>query len=146
MICFCLRCRVLVFISRLKERFPHWFQDLCLYCEVVDILGLYKFKIHIRRFIQGLFANVNFDPVSYRIMMIKCLYTTGNKRVLSFQVLSFLVSFDCDQPFVLLHMGIPVTLLSWSQQPSWIIHKFWNAYIFYCMQHHSSCFARTLAY
>lgn len=51
-------------IFRLKEKFPHWFQDLCLYCEVADILGLYKFKIHIRRFIQGLFANVNFDPVS----------------------------------------------------------------------------------
>lgn len=39
------------------------FQDLCLYCEVSDILGLYTFRIHIRRFIQGLFANVNFDPV-----------------------------------------------------------------------------------
>lgn len=50
-------------LVKLKEKFPHWFQDLCLYCEVADILGLYKFKIHIRRFIQGLFANVNFDPI-----------------------------------------------------------------------------------
>ena len=49
---------------RLKEMFSHMFEDLCLYCEVSDILGLYKFKIHIRRFIQGLFANVNFDSVN----------------------------------------------------------------------------------
>lgn len=48
---------------RLKEKCSHLFQDLCLYCEVSDILGLYTFRIHIRRFIQGLFANVNFDPV-----------------------------------------------------------------------------------
>ena len=52
------------FRSRLKERFPHMFQDLCLYCEVSDVLGLYKFRLHIRRFVQGLFANVIFDPVS----------------------------------------------------------------------------------
>lgn len=51
------------FCSRLKERFPHMFQDLCLYCEVSDVLGLYKFRLHIRRFVQGLFANVIFDPV-----------------------------------------------------------------------------------
>lgn len=51
------------FRSRLKERFPHMFQDLCLYCEVSDVLGLYKFRLHIRRFVQGLFANVIFDPV-----------------------------------------------------------------------------------
>ncbi|XP_068727211.1 rapamycin-insensitive companion of mTOR-like isoform X1 [Montipora capricornis] len=50
-------------LVKIKEKFPHWFQDLCLYCEVVNILGLYKFKIHVRRFIQGLFANVNFDPI-----------------------------------------------------------------------------------
>ncbi|XP_078353189.1 rapamycin-insensitive companion of mTOR-like isoform X2 [Oculina patagonica] len=50
-------------LVKLKEKCSHLFQDLCLYCEVADILGLYTFKIHIRRFIQGLFANVNFDPI-----------------------------------------------------------------------------------
>jgi len=50
-------------LVKLKEKCPHLFQDLCLYCEVSDILGLYKFKLHIRRFIQGLFANVSFDPI-----------------------------------------------------------------------------------
>lgn len=50
-------------LNKLREKCSHLFQDLCLYSEVCDILALYKFKLHIRRFIQGLFANVNFDPI-----------------------------------------------------------------------------------
>ena len=51
-------------VLSLKEMYPRAFEDLCLYCEVSDTMGLYKFKLPIRRFIQGLFDNVTFTPVS----------------------------------------------------------------------------------
>ena len=71
---------------RLREKCSHLFQDLCLYCEVCEVLALYKFKLHIRRFIQGLFANVNFDPVSqlFSPLIIKMIFRASHKMGLTF--------------------------------------------------------------
>ena len=49
--------------SRLKQKFPSAFQDVCLYSEVCSLLANYTFRLTSRRFIQEMFMDVNFDQV-----------------------------------------------------------------------------------
>ncbi|XP_048583211.1 rapamycin-insensitive companion of mTOR isoform X2 [Nematostella vectensis] len=48
-------------LLKLKARFPHIFQDLCMLCEVADLMSIYQFRLSIRRFI---FTNI-FDDVIF---------------------------------------------------------------------------------
>lgn len=47
----------------LKQRFPHGFQDICLYSEVCLQMAAYNFRLPSRRFLQELFLDLNFDQV-----------------------------------------------------------------------------------
>ena len=51
------------FIS-IKEKFPYAFDDICLYSEVSHLLAYCMFRLPSRRFIQELFQDVPFIPVS----------------------------------------------------------------------------------
>ena len=54
-----------VFItSSLRDQYPWAFEDLCLYCQMMDQLGTYTFRLSMRRFIQALFENINCQMVS----------------------------------------------------------------------------------
>jgi rapamycin-insensitive companion of mTOR len=46
------------FSSRLKQKNPNIFQDLCLYLEVCLLLTKYSFRLSARRFIQELFMSL----------------------------------------------------------------------------------------
>ncbi|KAK0140763.1 Rapamycin-insensitive companion of mTOR [Merluccius polli] len=48
----------------IKEKFPHAFDDVCLYSEISNLLAHRTFRLHARRFIQELFQDVSFLPVS----------------------------------------------------------------------------------
>uniref|UniRef100_A0A4W3J099 RPTOR independent companion of MTOR complex 2 n=1 Tax=Callorhinchus milii TaxID=7868 RepID=A0A4W3J099_CALMI len=48
----------------IKEKFPHAFDDICLYSEVSHLLAHCTFRLPSRRFIQELFQDVQFQPVS----------------------------------------------------------------------------------
>uniref|UniRef100_UPI00398E897F rapamycin-insensitive companion of mTOR isoform X1 n=2 Tax=Pristiophorus japonicus TaxID=55135 RepID=UPI00398E897F len=47
----------------LKEKFPHAFDDICLYSEVSHLLANCTFRLPSRRFIQELFQDVQFQPL-----------------------------------------------------------------------------------
>ncbi|MBN3318173.1 RICTR protein, partial [Atractosteus spatula] len=48
----------------IKEKFPYAFDDICLYSEVSHLLAHCMFRLPSRRFIQELFQDVQFTPVS----------------------------------------------------------------------------------
>lgn len=48
----------------LKQKYPEQFQDICLYSEVSIQLASYNFRLPSRRFLQELFLDLNFEPVS----------------------------------------------------------------------------------
>jgi len=50
-------------ILSLRTRFPWAFQDLCLYSQVMEQLGMFTFRLTIRRFIQALFEGVNYTLI-----------------------------------------------------------------------------------
>lgn len=50
-------------LSRIKEKFPYAFDDICLYSEVSHLLAHCMFRLPSRRFIQELFQDVHFIPV-----------------------------------------------------------------------------------
>ncbi|XP_057305998.1 rapamycin-insensitive companion of mTOR-like isoform X2 [Hydractinia symbiolongicarpus] len=50
-------------ILSLRSRFPWAFQDLCLYSQVMERLGMYSFRLTMRRFIQALFEGVNYSLI-----------------------------------------------------------------------------------
>ncbi|XP_062905684.1 rapamycin-insensitive companion of mTOR isoform X1 [Mobula hypostoma] len=47
----------------IKEKFPHAFDDICLYSEVSHLLATCTFRLPSRRFIQELFQDVQFQPL-----------------------------------------------------------------------------------
>ncbi|XP_041958385.1 rapamycin-insensitive companion of mTOR [Alosa sapidissima] len=47
----------------IKEKFPHAFDDICLYSEVSYLLAHCMFRLPSRRFIQELFQDVQFSPM-----------------------------------------------------------------------------------
>ncbi|XP_043925810.1 rapamycin-insensitive companion of mTOR [Protopterus annectens] len=47
----------------IKEKFPHAFEDICLYSEVSYLLAHCTFRLPSRRFIQELFQDVQFVPL-----------------------------------------------------------------------------------
>ncbi|MBN3289821.1 RICTR protein, partial [Polypterus senegalus] len=47
----------------IKEKFPHAFEDICLYSEVSHLLAHCMFRLLSRRFIQELFQDVQFTPM-----------------------------------------------------------------------------------
>ncbi|XP_067885233.1 rapamycin-insensitive companion of mTOR isoform X1 [Heterodontus francisci] len=47
----------------IKEKFPHAFDDICLYSEVSHLLANCTFRLPSRRFIQELFQDVQFQPL-----------------------------------------------------------------------------------
>ncbi|KAJ8394304.1 hypothetical protein AAFF_G00047110 [Aldrovandia affinis] len=47
----------------IKEKFPHAFDDICLYSEVSLLLAHCMFRLPSRRFIQELFQDVQFSPM-----------------------------------------------------------------------------------
>ncbi|XP_069739810.1 rapamycin-insensitive companion of mTOR-like isoform X2 [Narcine bancroftii] len=47
----------------IKEKFPHAFDDICLYSEVSNLLANCTFRLPSRRFIQELFQDVQFQPL-----------------------------------------------------------------------------------
>ncbi|XP_028296835.1 rapamycin-insensitive companion of mTOR-like [Gouania willdenowi] len=47
----------------IKEKFPHAFDDICLYSEVSYLLSQSMFHLPTRRFIQELFQDVTFTPM-----------------------------------------------------------------------------------
>ncbi|GCC36213.1 hypothetical protein chiPu_0014705 [Chiloscyllium punctatum] len=49
--------------DRIKEKFPHAFDDICLYSEVSHLLANCTFRLPSRRFIQELFQDVQFQPL-----------------------------------------------------------------------------------
>lgn len=61
-------CRVCLIVTAssnsLKQRYPKGFQDLCLYSEVCLQLEAYNFRLPARRFIQEIFQDINYQPVS----------------------------------------------------------------------------------
>eukprot|EP00111_Clytia_hemisphaerica_P003838 TCONS_00011021-protein len=50
-------------IIALHGRHPWAFRDLCLYSQVAEILGMFSFRMAIRRFIQKLFEGVDYQVV-----------------------------------------------------------------------------------
>lgn len=60
LICAMLNMR---FLLRIKEKFSHAFDDICLYSEVSHLLAHCTFRLTSRRFIQELFQDVQFMPV-----------------------------------------------------------------------------------
>lgn len=47
----------------LRGRYPWAFQDLCLYSQVMEQLGVFSYRLSIRRFIEALFERVNYAKV-----------------------------------------------------------------------------------
>ncbi|XP_071953101.1 rapamycin-insensitive companion of mTOR-like isoform X2 [Antedon mediterranea] len=50
-------------LLNLKEKFPHIFEDICLYSDVCHTLATHTFRLSARRFIQELFQEVKFDSI-----------------------------------------------------------------------------------
>ncbi|ESO04813.1 hypothetical protein HELRODRAFT_172488 [Helobdella robusta] len=50
-------------LSILKQKFPQMFHSICLYSEISSLLGGSKFRLEARRFIQELFADLDFNEV-----------------------------------------------------------------------------------
>ncbi|XP_033125633.1 rapamycin-insensitive companion of mTOR-like [Anneissia japonica] len=50
-------------LLNLKEKFPHIFEDICLYSDVCHTLATHTFRLSARRFIQELFQEVKFDAI-----------------------------------------------------------------------------------
>lgn len=47
----------------IRGRYPWAFQDLCLYSQVMEILGTFSYRLSIRRFIQALFEGVDYTLI-----------------------------------------------------------------------------------
>ncbi|XP_029941324.1 rapamycin-insensitive companion of mTOR-like [Salarias fasciatus] len=61
-------------LLKIKEKFPHTFDDVCLYSEVSNLLAHCKFRLPARRFIQELFQDVSFLPMYEEAESILSLY------------------------------------------------------------------------
>lgn len=71
-----IACFKLHFLHRIKEKFSYAFDDICLYSEVSHLLAHCTFRLTSRRFIQELFQDVQFMPVSpfcHIIVSVVCL-------------------------------------------------------------------------
>ena len=50
-------------LLKLKQRFPAAFQDLCLYSEVCLMLANHSYRLSVRRFVQELFLDLNYNEM-----------------------------------------------------------------------------------
>ena len=50
-------------LLKLKQRFPSAFQDLCLYSEVCLMLANHSYRLSVRRFVQELFLDLNYNEL-----------------------------------------------------------------------------------
>merc|ERR1719188_1102522 len=50
-------------LLKLKQRFPSAFQDLCLYSEVCLMLASHSYRLSVRRFVQELFLDLNYNEL-----------------------------------------------------------------------------------
>ena len=50
-------------LLKLKQRFPSTFQDLCLYSEVCLMLANHSYRLSVRRFVQELFLDLNYNEL-----------------------------------------------------------------------------------
>lgn len=50
-------------LMELKQKYPQSFQDLCLYSEVCKFMGSCNYRMTVRRFIQEIFLDLNYDQL-----------------------------------------------------------------------------------
>lgn len=57
-------------LMELKQKYPQSFQDICLYSEVCKYMGTCNYRMTVRRFIQEIFLDLNFDVFNSDIDLI----------------------------------------------------------------------------
>lgn len=61
--------KYLICFSRLKQRFPWAFHDVCLFSDVCHILASYGYRLRARRFLHELFMDSPFDEVRWLVVL-----------------------------------------------------------------------------
>lgn len=57
-------------LMELKQKYPQSFQDICLYSEVCKYMGICNYRMTVRRFIQEIFMDLNFDVFNNDVELI----------------------------------------------------------------------------
>lgn len=57
-------------LMELRQKYPQSFQDICLYSEVCKYMGICNYRMTVRRFIQEIFLDLNYDVFNNDIDLI----------------------------------------------------------------------------
>lgn len=57
-------------LMELKQKYPQSFQDICMYSEICKHMSKCSYRMAVRRFIQEIFLDLNFDSFSYGVDLI----------------------------------------------------------------------------
>ncbi|KAG5679301.1 hypothetical protein PVAND_008879 [Polypedilum vanderplanki] len=57
-------------LMELKQKYPQSFQDICLYSEVCKFMGSCNYRMTVRRFIQEIFLDLNYDAFNTDVDLI----------------------------------------------------------------------------
>lgn len=84
-------------LMELKQKYPQSFQDLCLYSEVCKYMSSCSYRMTVRRFIQEIFLDLNYDQL-YNTNDIDLILKVARQRYADLKLLDSSKSFPTSPP------------------------------------------------
>lgn len=84
-------------LMELKQKYPQSFQDLCLYSEVCKYMGSCTYRMTVRRFIQEIFLDLNYDQL-YTNNDVELISSVARQRLADLKLLDSSKSFPTSPP------------------------------------------------
>lgn len=84
-------------LMELKQKYPQSFQDLCLYSEVCKYMASCNYRMTVRRFIQEIFFDLNYDQL-YTNNDIEMISSVARQRLADLKLLDSSKSFPTSPP------------------------------------------------
>lgn len=84
-------------VMELKQKYPQSFQDLCLYSEVCKYMGSCNFRMTVRRFIQEIFLDLNYDQL-FTTNDVELISSVARQRLADLKLLDSSKSFPTSPP------------------------------------------------
>lgn len=84
-------------LMELKQKYPQSFQDLCLYSEVCKYMGTCNYRMTVRRFIQEIFLDLNYDQL-FTTNDVELISSVARQRLADLKLLDSSKSFPTSPP------------------------------------------------
>jgi hypothetical protein len=105
-------------LMELKQKYPQSFQDLCLYSEVCKYMSTCNYRMAVRRFIQEIFLDLNYDQL-FTNNDVELISSVARQRLTDLKLLDSSKSFPTSPP----SSNLTITTTSTVQLPQHKIHS-----------------------